>query len=195
MRDFCWFNMLTPRAAEAREFFRAVLGWSYRGDIVMVEGCRIGGLFEDHRALIGAMLLVESADATAERVRGLGGRAQPAFDIGNDGRLTVCHDPTGAEFDAWQARSMRGTDADPHTLGAPARFELITTDVPGAVAFYSALFGWKADAREGSGSQWITHFLVADVAEAERRAIARGASVFAPGAIRSPQGVEFYVTH
>ena len=27
--DFCWINMLTPRPAEAREFFGALLGWTY----------------------------------------------------------------------------------------------------------------------------------------------------------------------
>ena len=27
--DFCWINMLTPRPAEAMEFFGRVLGWTY----------------------------------------------------------------------------------------------------------------------------------------------------------------------
>ena len=190
---FCWFNMLTPRVAEARAFFSALLGWTYEGGIVMIGDRRIGGMWDDHRALIGAMLLVESADATAVRVRELGGQALAPFDIGNEGRLAVCHDPTGAEFDVWEARAMRGTDADDGTLGAPARFELVTTDVPRAVAFYSDLFGWKADARTGSESRWVTHFLVTDVAEMERKAMSLGASVIAPGELRSPQGVPFSI--
>ena len=192
--QFCWFNMLTPRAAEAREFFGALFGWTYDGDIVMVGPHRIGGLFEDTQALIGAMLLVESADLIAARVRELGGKARAPFDIGGAGRLTVCHDPTGAEFDAWEPRALRGTDADDGTLGAPARFELVTTDVPRASRFYSALFGWEPAAREGSGPRWVTYFAVRNADQAERRVIALGGSVIAPGEMRSPQGVPFSIT-
>ena len=185
--------MLTPRAAEAREFFGALFGWTYDGDIVMIGAHRIGGLFEDTRSLIGAMILVESADLTAARVRELGGKARPPFDIGGAGRLTVCHDPTGAEFDAWEPRALRGTDADYDTLGAPARFGLITTDVRRAVAFYADLFGWHPDAREGSESRWVTHFLVANLDQTQRRAVTLGATVIALGEMRSPQGVPFSV--
>jgi len=37
--------------------------------------------------------------AAAEKVSALGGTARPAFDIGDQGRMAVCFDPNGAEFD------------------------------------------------------------------------------------------------
>src|SRR4051794_40467551 len=49
--DFCWINMLTPRAAEAMGFFGRVLGWTYfempgLGHGMRVGGRDIGGLFD-----------------------------------------------------------------------------------------------------------------------------------------------------
>ena len=51
--EFCWINMLTPRPAEAMEFFAAVLGWAYFeipgiGHGIRVGGRDIGGLFDLH---------------------------------------------------------------------------------------------------------------------------------------------------
>jgi hypothetical protein len=34
----------------------------------------------------------------------LGGTARPAFDIGEQGRMVVCHDPNGCEFDIWEPK-------------------------------------------------------------------------------------------
>ena len=78
--DFCWINMLTPRPAEARAFFGALLGWTYTEIPGMGQRCRsagedIGGLFDlegpntppGTPPLIGVMVKVDSADATAER--------------------------------------------------------------------------------------------------------------------------------
>jgi hypothetical protein len=40
---FCWINMLTPRPAEAMEFFAAVLGWTYFEMTGIGHGMRVGG--------------------------------------------------------------------------------------------------------------------------------------------------------
>ena len=34
------------------------------------------------------------------------------YDILDQGRMAVCFDPNGAEFDVWEPKSMQGTDAD-----------------------------------------------------------------------------------
>ncbi len=129
--DFCWFNMLTPQPTEAMEFFSRVLGWSYFempgiGHGVQVSGHNIGGLFDldgpntppGLSPIIGVMVKVKSADAAFEQVTTLGGTAKPAFDIGNQGRMAVCFDPDGAEFDVWEPRQMQGTDVDSALHGA-----------------------------------------------------------------------------
>src|SRR5262249_28111393 len=106
--EFCWINMLTPRPAEAREFFAAVLGWTHFempgiGHGVRVGGRDIGGLFDLHGPntppgllpVIGVMVKVDSTDAACAKVAALGGTARPAFDVGPQGRMAVCFDPNG----------------------------------------------------------------------------------------------------
>jgi predicted enzyme related to lactoylglutathione lyase len=209
----CWFNILTPDPAAARAFFGALLGWTFAdsglGPLVEVRGHAIGALHDLHDPrtpagtppLLGLMLKIGNADATAAQVRALGGRALAPFDIGGAGRLAVCHDPDGAEFDAWQAGSLQGTDVDAEVVGAPTWFEVITTDLDRAAAFYGRLLGWTTRAvgaaevtfehrsrpvagarlEPGPGAQprWVTYFAVVDTTETVRRATALGAEVFA----------------
>ena len=130
--EFCWINMLTPYPAAAQAFFGKLLGWTYvempgMGHRVQVDGHDIGGLFDlaspntppGTPPGIGVMVKVESADAVARKVTALGGTAQPAFDVMDAGRMAVCKDPNGAEFDLWEPRKSPGTDADTTSSGAP----------------------------------------------------------------------------
>lgn len=155
--QFCWINVLTPEPAEAQRFFAALLGWSFveipgMGHRIQVDGHDIGGMW-DHAAPstpagvppgIGVMVRVDSADATAARVIELGGRAQPAFDIMDQGRMAECHDPDGANIDIWQGAASPGMTADPARHGVPSWFELMASDRDKAVDFYQKLFGWTA---------------------------------------------------
>ncbi|MDR3623187.1 MAG: VOC family protein [Paludisphaera borealis] len=216
--EFCWFNMLTPRPAEARAFFDELLGWTYEeipgvGHIVQVGGRNAGGLFdlegpqtpEGTPPLIGVMVKVESADATGDKVTSLGGKAKPAFDVMDQGRMAVCTDPNGAEFDVWEPKKSQGTDVDPRRHGAPSWFENMTTDVDRASTFYSALFGWtpevtkmphgpdyttfKLDGAEVAGMRaitpqmedsrprWATYFAVDDADATAREAVELGATI------------------
>ena len=167
--EFCWINMLTPQPAEARAFFGKLLGWTYvempgMGHSVQVGGRNIGGLFDlegpntpkGTPPLIGVMVKVESADAVCKKVTSLGGKAKPAFDVMDQGRMAVCTDPNGAEFDVWEPKKLLGTDVDSTLHGAPSWFETMTTDVNRAAAFYSGLFGWTKDVTPTPGSNYTT---------------------------------------
>src|SRR5580704_9792854 len=215
--NFCWVNMLTPEPARARAFFGELLGWTYvelpgMGHTVEVGGRPIGGLFDlagpgtppGTPPLIGVMVKVESADAAGEKVTSLGGRARPAFDILDHGRLAVCTDPCGAEIDLWEPRALLGTDVDSDQHGAPSWFEAMTTDVDRAASFYAELFGWTTEVTPMAGSayttfklgaapvagmmpitpamgelcpRWGTYFTVKDAALAARRAVELGATL------------------
>lgn len=157
--QFCWINILSPEPAKACEFFTKVLGWSYfdmggMGYGIRVGGKDMGGLFDLNGPntppgtppVIGVMVRVDSADQTAERVKALGGTALPPMDIFDSGRMVVCHDPNGANFDVWQARKSPGTEVDDTQHGAFSWSELIATDVGKAEGFYSKLFGWTTEA-------------------------------------------------
>jgi predicted enzyme related to lactoylglutathione lyase len=167
--EFCWINMLTPRPDEARAFFGELLGWTYlempgMGHRVQVQGHDIGGLFDllgpntppGMPPLIGVMVKVSSADRAAEKVKALGGQAMPAFDIMDQGRMAVCFDPNGAQFDVWEPKKGPGTDVDSSLPGAPSWFETLTTDALRAKAFYSELFGWTPEVFPGTKHDYTT---------------------------------------
>jgi predicted enzyme related to lactoylglutathione lyase len=224
--EFCWANMLTPRPAEAREFFSRLLRWTYfeipgLGHGVRVGGHDVGGIFDlegpntpGTKPHIGVLLKVESADVTCEKVVSLGGTAKPAFDIMDQGRMAVCTDPNGTEFDVWEPKSFHGTDVDSSLHGAPCWFETLTTDVGRATAFYSGLFGWTPEVMSMPGydytvfqlgadlvagmmqitpemgnlrPHWGTYFTVNDADEAAQEAVKLGARLCVP--VRDIPGV------
>ena len=185
------------------------------GHGVQVGGRDIGGLFDlegpntppGTPPLIGVMVKVDSADAVCEKVTSLGGNAKPAFDIMDQGRMAVCFDPNGAEFDVWEPKKVHGTDVDSTLHGAPSWFETMTTDVDRATAFYSGLFGWTPEVMPMPGfdyttfkhgddyvagmmqitpemgamrPHWGTYFTVNDVDETAREAVRLGAKLCVP---------------
>lgn len=225
--DFCWINMLTPKPADAVKFYGALLDWTFgeipgMGYSIKAGGKDIGGLFDlegpttppGTPPLIGVMVKVESADAAAARVTALGGKAQPPFDIMEQGRMAVCFDPNGANLDVWEARKGLGMQADSTQHGAPSWFETLTTDTVRATQFYTALFGWTAETKTfgdlrytvfslggapiaglmamppeaaGAPPHWGTYFTVRDVEAAVRDAGKLGGTVCVP--VRPVEGI------
>ena len=220
--EFCWINILTPRPAEAMDFFGPVLGWTFfempgLGHGMKVGGRDIGGLFDldgpnsppGLPPTIGVVVRVDDADRTVERVVALGGRARPAFAVGDRGRLAVCHDPAGAAFDVWEPVAPPGPAVDRSLAGAPSWSETLTTDPARATSFYADLFGWTPEPMELPGftytsfrhngkpvaglmpilpsmgtfpAHWGTYFTVADADETAAVARDLGATVFVPPA-------------
>ena len=203
--------------AQPRAFFGKLLGWTYgeipgMGHAIQVGGRDIGGLFDldgpntppGTRAHIGVMVKLDSADATGAKVASLGGKAMPAFDIMDAGRMAVCTDPNGAGFDVWEAKKSPGTDVDSTLPGAPNWFETLTTDTDRAAAFYAGLFGWTPEpmpmsdvryttfklgdtylagmlpitpAMGNMRPHWSTYFTVKDADETAREAVGLGGKV------------------
>ena len=217
--EFCWVNIVTPQPTEAMAFFAKVLGWTFYdmppyGHGVRVGGRDIGGLFDlngescppELPPVIGVMVKVDDADTIGEKIRSLGGKAQPAFDIGDHGRMAICHDPNGAAFDIWQPITQPGTDADSTLPGAPSWSESLTSDVARATEFYTSLFGWTAEVKAMPGMDyytvfrhdgvdiagmmalphpdipphWGTYFTVSDVGDAARLAQELGGTLYIP---------------
>jgi uncharacterized protein len=153
--SFCWINMITPEPKASMTFYSNLLGWTFEdmpdsGHVILVDGKQVGGLFDLNspstpdgtKPVLGVMAKVENADAFADKVVALGGKVRPPFDVGEQGRMLVCYDPVGAEFDAWEPKLMHGTEVDSRVHGAPTWFETITSDRESITKFYTTLFGW-----------------------------------------------------
>jgi predicted enzyme related to lactoylglutathione lyase len=218
--QFCWINILTADLPQAKAFFEKVLGWTYfdMGGIgygIRVDGKDMGGMFDLHGPntppgtppVVGVMLKVEDADRTAERVKALGGEVKMVMDVFDAGRMAVCHDPDGANFDVWQPRKEPGTTVDDQRPGAFSWSECIAMDVPRARKFYCDLFGWTFDTKQMPGfeytmfmldgeyvggmmplmpemgplpAHWGTYFTVENVDETARIAVAAGGTITMP---------------
>jgi predicted enzyme related to lactoylglutathione lyase len=174
--EFCWINILCPDPAGAQRFFGELFGWSYveipgMGHRIQLDGHDVGGLFDlatspapaGTPAGIGVMVRVESADDASARAGALGGKGQPAFDVGPPGRMAECYDPVGANFDLWQPKTSPGMTVDGTAHGAPSWFELMTTDTDASAKYYSALFGWTPKKPSYPGLDYTTFWLTDDV--------------------------------
>lgn len=167
--DFCWISLMTPDPDRAASFFQKLFGWSYSeavpgGRLIHVDGRMAGMLMDLAKCLPGAeagidvMIKVADAEALVARINALGGRAEPAFDVMDNGRMAMCWDPTGGHFNLWQPRAKDGAECDPGAPGAPTWFELLTDDPERAVRFYTELFGWQAVAQQPAPGMTYTIF-------------------------------------
>jgi uncharacterized protein len=164
---FVWYELATTDIEAAKAFYASVVGWTTaetapgdRGYTLFIAGdtpaagltklppeaIRTGAL-----AQWNGYAAVEDVDAAAARVKQLGGTVYiPPTDT-NVSRFSVVADPQHATLVLVKGRE-RGQAEAGHP-GAPGRVtwhELLTSDLEGAFAFYSALFGWtKANARSG----------------------------------------------
>jgi predicted enzyme related to lactoylglutathione lyase len=151
-----WYELMTtdPKAAEA--FYDAVVGWtsapfpeSPQPYTVFTRegGVSVAGLMripDDLSAppfwsmYVGAPKLEDAA----AHIKRLGGReASPAIDVPTVGRMQMMLDPQGASFYIFEPSGPDRPEG-PAEVGEASWHELMTTDAPAALAFYSEVFGW-----------------------------------------------------
>lgn len=198
--EFCWVNILSPKHKEARTFFSELFGWTYMdlpdmgGGIIKADGHDVGGLWDidtpytppGTKPVIGVTVKIDNADEMAEKVRSLGGTAQPPMDIMTNGRMVACKDPIGAQFDLWQGIDQPGTDADTLQHGVPSWMELLTTDTKAADKFYKSLFGWTSSEQDMGHMKYTTFKLDGEYAA--------GMMHYVPEMGDMPKGWSVYVT-
>lgn len=155
---FIWHELMTTDTDAAGAFYSKVMPWKTQpsgmpGYTLWVMGkARAGGLMalpEQQGAGPHWLTYIgtPSVDSTLEGVQRLGGKVvKGATDIPNVGRYAVVSDPQGVTFalytpapDSSDGANMGGGAA----LGAYSWHELATTDVNGAISFYTELFGWE----------------------------------------------------
>jgi len=165
-----YIELVTPDQKAAEAFYGPLFGWSFTstdmpdGGVYTqsnIEGDTIAGIsgqmpgLEGHPAFWGVYLTVDDVDAAAAAVPAAGGvvEAEP-FDVMSFGRMAAIQDPTGARVNLWQAGEHIGSGRanEPGTL---VWNELISPDLPKALAFYQQVLGMGASEQDMGGSSYF----------------------------------------
>lgn len=164
---FVWYELITTDIAAAKAFYARVVGWHARDastadlsyTLFTSAEFAVGGLMDlpIEATKKGAMprwvgyVAVDDVDATASRLKRLGGAVYVAPTDTNIGRISVVADPQSATLAL--VSGLKLADARPAERDQPARVgwhELLAVDPEESFAFYSELFGWrKPDAEPG----------------------------------------------
>ncbi len=160
---FVWYELMTTDMEAAKAFYTSVVGWGTQ-DVSMpgmpytlftVAGSSVSGLMrlpEDAKKIgersswIG-YVGVSNVDATAERIKRLGGAVHvPPRNILNISRFSVVADPQLATLALVQWLTPRREPvAEPSAPGQIRWHELFAADWEKAFAFYGDVFGWQKE--------------------------------------------------
>jgi predicted enzyme related to lactoylglutathione lyase len=168
---FVWYDLMTPNAAGAHEFYGKAVGWKtqpWKGDPAYVmftaPSGPVAGSMESRTATPHWLPYIGTAsvEETAEAATRLGARLQtPPTDLPNGGRYAMLFDPQGAPFGIHESGDGRSGS---RASGAPrpgefSWHELATTVAPNiAFGFYAALFDWDeiSDHDLGAMGRYLT---------------------------------------
>lgn len=151
-----WIDLSSSDPAASREYYSKLFGWKvevspdpqYGGyAMATIGGKDVAGIgpTQSPEAPTAWMVYIGTPDAEAlgKAVQAAGGNVIAApFDVGDQGRMAVYQDPSGAFISAWQPKAMSGFQA-----GVPNAFgwaELNARGIDKAVTFYKKVFGWTA---------------------------------------------------
>jgi uncharacterized protein len=156
---FAWYELLTTDMAAASAFYQDVVGW-YAQDastcdmvysLLMSAGAPVAGLMElpEEGRRMGATprwvgyVAVDDVDATADRLRRLGGAVFVPPTDSNIGRVSIVADPQTATLALVGGLKPDPREAWSQEPGQVGWHELLATDGSKAFAFYRELFGWQ----------------------------------------------------
>jgi predicted enzyme related to lactoylglutathione lyase len=102
--EMTWFEMGVPDASRAQRFYGALLQWSFEsmgdsGAVISTAGGRAGLHPGDDARQIVTYFRVDDIEASAQRVRELGGDADDPSPVEEGfGRFVTCRDDQGVAF-------------------------------------------------------------------------------------------------
>ncbi|HEY2764112.1 MAG TPA: VOC family protein [Pseudonocardiaceae bacterium] len=164
----CWVDLAVPDLAAAKEFYAAVLGWTYLDTGEEFGNYQIGQRDGHAAAGVGPLqnegqpvawttyLASDDVDGTAKLISENGGTllAEP-FDVLGSGRLCLALDPQGAPFGVWQAAHSVGAEVY-NEPGALVWSEVGVSEPDPARQFYAAVFGYSYQPVEGAPPSYTT---------------------------------------
>ena len=151
-----WIDLGSHDMEAAITFYRALFGWTVaRGgeelggySMFLQDGKQVGGV-GPHMAASqppswSTYLSVEDIDKTATLVQDNGGQIlMDPMQVMEFGRMAVFADPSGAAISAWQPQQHHGAELR-DVEGTLIWNDLTSRDQDAAIAFYQAVFGWRA---------------------------------------------------
>ena len=153
-----WYELITTDMNAAEKFYRTVVGWtsapSEVSPLPYTMFKRSGdvpaaGLLNKPDGMnfppFWAMYVgVNTLEDAAGHIKKLGGKElSPVIDIPTIGRMQMMTDPQGAAFYIYEPdpKAPQLPEGAPQ-VGEGSWHELMTTDAPAALKFYTELFGW-----------------------------------------------------
>ena len=212
-----WTDLSTSDPAAARDFYGKLFGWKvevnpdpqYGGyALATIGGKDVAGIgpkqMDEQPSAWTVYIGTPDAEETAKKAQAAGGNViVPTMAVGDQGKMAIIQDPSGAVIGLWQSQNMTGAQVSgPNTMGWA---ELNSRGVDKAKPFYKQLFGWgekKSDMGESMGeytefqlkgdsiaggmemnpmvpaevpSYWMVYFNVDDVDKAFKKATEHGA--------------------
>lgn len=160
-----WVDLASADPEGSRNFYSGLLGWDIQvdpdpqyGGYAMAQDAGVGvagiGPKMDPNAPTAWNLYIGTDDAAAlaQRITDNGGKVVMApFDVGDQGKMAVFQDPSGAFISAWQASGMRGFVS--HQPGAFDWGELNARGVENSLPFYEKVFGWQVRTQQADPSR------------------------------------------
>ena len=168
-----WVDLATPDAEAAREFYSKLFGWNievhedpqYGGyGMARIDGTDAAGIgpkqSPEQPTVWTLYIGTDDVEELARKVQSAGGTVvTPPFDVGDQGRMAVFQDPSGAFISAWQGTRMGGFETD--KSGAYGWAELNARGKEKALPFYEQVFGWaNRESPMGEGQPAYTEFLL-----------------------------------
>lgn len=211
---FVWRELMTNDLERAREFYAALLGWQWEsmdmGDsaywVAKVGGQYAAGMMKLPEGVPmpcwGTYVSVENVDLVCEAAKSHGGEiCAPPMDIPGVGRIACIQDPQGAAIMFMRAETGDGPLPESPPAGTFCWETLNTSDVQGAIAFYTKVFPFKKDdfggmpalsgldgkmvadvenAPPGVPPHWLLHVAVDDLAAMRKKVEELGGKILMP---------------
>ncbi|MEV6416226.1 VOC family protein [Kribbella sp. NPDC051718] len=151
-----WVDLAADDACAAARFYAGLFGWNceqqstrdYR--VCKLDGSDVGGIgpkqpgTEHLPSRWTTYLATDHLDRTLDAVTAHEGTELLTREVETHGRMAIAADPNGAIFGLWQAAEHIGTErsTDPGML---VWSEALSEDFETARAFYTAVFGYRAE--------------------------------------------------
>jgi uncharacterized protein len=156
---FAWYELLTTDTAAARAFYHDVVGWDARDastpamnySLLTSSNAPVAGLMElpEEGRRMGATprwvgyVAVADIDATADRLKRLGGTVFVPPTDSNIGRVSIVADPQAATLALVGGLKPDLGQVELQAMGQVGWHELLAADGAKAFAFYRELLGWQ----------------------------------------------------